>query len=64
MNKFYHFEGRIYKTLKEVKNATKNYTNKKYDVIETLKSFKKFENEFDKLREEGNSIIDSIEWAK
>lgn len=64
MKKFYHFEGRIYKTLKEVKNATKNYTNKRYDVIETLKSFAEFENEFDKAKEEGNSDLDAIEWAK
>jgi hypothetical protein len=64
MNTFYHFEGRIYETLEEVTKATKNYTTKKYDEIETEKSFDEFDTEFDKLRAEGNSIADSIEWAK
>ena len=64
MNKFYYFEGRIYETVKQVENATKNYINKKYDEIETMKSFDEFENEFDKAKEEGNSDLDAIEWAK
>ena len=64
MNTFYYFEGRIYKTLEEVKNATKNYACKKYDEISTEKSFNDFDDEFDKLRGEGNSIYDAIEWAK
>ena len=64
MNTFYHFEGRIFETVEEVENATKNYTNKKYDEIKTEKSFDEFDAEFDKLRGEGNSIDDAIEWAK
>ena len=64
MEKFYYFEGRIYETVKQVENATKNYINKKYDEIETMKSFDEFENEFDKAKEEGNSDLDAIEWAK
>lgn len=64
MNNFYHFEGNIYETVEAVEAATRNYCNKRYDVIKTLKSFDEFEEEYDKCRKEGNSILDSIEWAK
>ena len=64
MNTFYHFEGRIFETLDEVVNATKNYTSKKFDEIKTDKPFSKFDEEFDKLRSEGCDIVDSIELAK
>ena len=64
MNTFYHFEGVIYETLEGVISATKNYTNKSYDVIETDKNFDLFYDEFYTLRASGNSIIDSIELAK
>lgn len=64
MNTFYYFEGRIYETLDEVKNATKNYINKRFDEFETSKSFDEFEDEYDKCKAEGNSDLDAIEWAK
>lgn len=64
MNKFYYFEGRIFETVEQVENATKNYRNKKYDEIETSKYFAEFENEFDKAKEECNSDLDAIEWAR
>ena len=64
MNTFYNFEGRNYETLEEVEKAIKNYTNKKFDEIKTEKTFDEFDNEYDKLRAEGNSILDAIEWAK
>ena len=64
MNKFYYFEGGIFETVEQVENVTKNYRNKKYDEIETSKSFEEFENEFDKAKEEGNSDLDAIEWAR
>ena len=64
MNKFYYFEGRIFETVEQVENVTKNYRNKKYYEIETSKSFEEFENEFDKAKEEGNSDLDAIEWAR
>ncbi len=38
--------------------------NNGYTLIETEKSFDEFVEEYEKCREEGNSIIDSIEWAK
>lgn len=34
-----------------------------YTEIKTEKSLDEFENDYDRLRAEGNSIIDSIEWA-
>lgn len=34
-----------------------------YTEIRTEKSLDEFENDYDRLRAEGNSIIDSIEWA-
>ena len=64
MNTFYYFEGRIFETVKQVENATKNYRNKKYDEIETMKSFDEFEENYDKLKKDGNSDLDAIEWAK
>ena len=64
MNKFYYFEGRIFETVEQVENATKNYRNKKYDEIETIKFFSEFENTFDELKEQGESDLDAIEWAK
>lgn len=64
MNTFYHFEDKIFETVEEVENATKNYANKMYDEIKTDKSFDEFDTEFYKLRGEGNSIDDAIEWAK
>lgn len=64
MNTFYYFEGTIYETLDRVIKATKNYVNKKYDIIETNKDFNSFEDTFDKLRKEGNSVLDSLELAK
>lgn len=64
MNTFYYFEGRVYETLEEVQNATKNYICKRFDEIETMNTFEQFENEFHKLKEEGNSDLDAIEWAK
>lgn len=64
MNKFYYFEGEIYETLELVQNATKNYTCKKIDEIETSKSFDEFEEAYEDARAEGNSSLDSIEWAK
>ena len=64
MNTFYYFEGRIFETENEVKKATENYTNKKYDEIKSEKSFDDFDAEFDKLKADGNSDYDAIEWAK
>lgn len=34
-----------------------------YTEIKTEKSLDDFENAYDRLRAEGNSIMDSIEWA-
>ena len=35
-----------------------------YTEIKTSKSFEEFDLAFDEARAEGNSILDSIEWAK
>ena len=35
-----------------------------YTLVETSKDFDKFVEDFEHVREEGNSIIDSIEWVK
>lgn len=64
MNTFYFFENNVYETREEAENATKNYTNKKIDVIETNKDFTSFENDYKSARNDGNSCLDSIEWAK
>ena len=64
MNTFFYFEGRIFETEEAVKTATKDYMTKNYMVIETNKSFDIFEDEFDKCKEEGDSDLDAIEWAK
>ena len=64
MNTFYFFEGRVYETLEQVQSATKDYASKKFDEIETSKSFDEFEDAYDEARAEGNSCLDSIEWAK
>lgn len=42
----------------EIEKPSNNYTE-----IITEKSLDEFENAYDRLRAEGNSIIDSIEWA-
>lgn len=42
----------------ETEKPANNYTE-----IRTEKSLDEFENAYDRLRSEGNSIIDSIEWA-
>jgi len=63
MNTFYHFEGRIYEKIENVEKATENYRNKNYDEIKTEKSFDEFENAYERLRAEGNSIMDSIDFA-
>lgn len=64
MNTFYFFENNVYETKEEALNATKNYNNKKIDEIETSKNFATFENDYQIARDEGNSCLDSIEWAK
>ena len=64
MNTFYYFEGRIFETEEKAMNFTKNYNNKKLDKIQTEKSWDDFENEFDKAKEDGNSDLDAIEWAR
>ena len=42
----------------ETEKPANNYTE-----IKTEKSLDDFENAYDRLRAEGNSIMDSIEWA-
>lgn len=64
MNTFYHFEGRIFESLEALEIVMKNYTYKKYDIINTDKNFDDFESEFEKYRQEDNSILDSIDFAK
>lgn len=64
MNKYFYFEGNVYETREQANNAARNYNIKRIDEIETNKSFEDFENEFDKAKAEGNSDLDSIEWAK
>lgn len=64
MNTFYYFEGRVFETQEEVEAVAKNYVNQKYDEILSEKSFDDFEDDFDKLKAEGNSDLDAIEWAK
>lgn len=64
MNTFYYFEGRIFETKEDAEFAARNYTNKKIDEIETAKSFAEFENAFDESKEQGESDLDAIEWAK
>ena len=38
--------------------------NNSYTEISTSKDFDAFVEDYEQAREEGNSIIDSIEWAK
>ena len=38
--------------------------NNNYTLIETNKTYDEFVEDFENAREEGNSIIDSIEWSK
>lgn len=38
--------------------------NNSHTVIKTEKDFEKFVEDYENAREEGNSIIDSIEWAR
>ena len=64
MNTFYFFEGNIYKTKEQAEKAAKDYNIKRIDEIKTTKTFDEFETEYEKAREEGNSCLDSIEWAK
>ena len=64
MNTFYYFEGSIFESVEDVKNATKNYSNKIYEEIETSKAFDEFEEEFEKCKNEGESDLDAIEWSK
>lgn len=64
MSTFYYFEGRIFETKENAEFAARNYTTKQIDKIETEKSFDEFENAFDELKEQGNSDLDAIEWAK
>ncbi len=64
MNTFYYFEGRIFETEEKAMNFAKNYNCKKLDKIQTEKGWEEFEAEFDKVKEEGNSDLDAIEWAR
>ncbi len=64
MNTFYYFENNIYETKEEAQNATKNFNNKRIDEIQTEKDFNSFEELYTQAREEGNSCVDSIEWAR
>lgn len=64
MNTFYYFEGRIFETVEEVENATRNYTNKRYDEINTEKSWDEFGRAFDEEKMNGCSDGDAIEWAR
>lgn len=64
MNTFYYYESEIYKTVEEVENATKNHICKRYDIIETSKSYDEFVEEFEELKAQGNSDLDSIEFAR
>lgn len=41
-----------------------NYVMANFDVIKTTKSQEQFMEDYENARLEGNSIIDSIEWAK
>ena len=38
--------------------------NNSFTLIETDKDFDTFVKDYEEVREQGNSIIDSIEWAK
>lgn len=38
--------------------------NNSHTVIQTAKDFNTFIEDYENARDEGNSIIDSIEWAK
>ena len=42
----------------------KNYSNKEIDEIDTVKDWSEFEDAFDTAKEDGNSDLDAIEWAK
>ena len=64
MNTFYYFEGRTFETKEQALEATKDYINKNIEEIKTTRSFNDFDAEFDKLKAEGNSDFDAIEWAK
>lgn len=56
MNTFYFNE--LNERIEEVKPISK------FTEIETDKDFDTFVEDYENAREEGNSIIDSIEWAK
>lgn len=64
MNTFYFFENDIYETKEQAEFAAKDFRIKHIDEIETNKDFNTFYNDYRVYREEGNSCLDSIEWAK
>ena len=55
MNKFY-FNSKTEKI--------ENYAMASFDIIITSKSQEQFMEDYEQARFEGNSIIDSIEWAR
>lgn len=64
MNTFYFFENDIYEKKEQAEKAARNFKIKHIDEIETDKDFNTFYNDYRACREEGNSCLDSIEWAK
>lgn len=62
--KFYYAENDVYETKEQAERALRDLKIKHIDEIETDKDFNSFYNEFLKCREAGNSLLDSIEWAK
>lgn len=64
MNTFYHIEGDVYETLKEAERVKEQYKMARIDEVETDKDFSSFEAEYERVRKQGNSIEDSLSWAK
>lgn len=63
MYNYYYFEGKVYKTLQEAHKATKNYINKRIDIIKSYVDFETFQNCFETLQLQGECDTCALEFA-
>lgn len=62
--KYYFVENDVFETKEQAEFSVRHLKNKHIDEIETEKDFETFYNNYWTCRDQGNSCLDSIEWAK
>lgn len=64
MTTLYFIEDDFFIDLEDAKKRQRQFVSASIDTIETEKTYDEFMVDYEQLRKEGNSIVDSIEWAK